>query len=55
MCLYNAGLSLAIVFPLALMWALPFWMSPVTSNLCTPLKTLKDELNATLRRRFLVK
>ncbi|XP_060733957.1 interleukin-34 [Tachysurus vachellii] len=38
---------------LGLMWALPFWMSPVTSNLCTSLTTLKDGLNATLRRRFL--
>ncbi|KAF4091594.1 hypothetical protein AMELA_G00038740 [Ameiurus melas] len=45
---------------LGLMWALPIWMccpspSPVSKNLplCTSLQTLKDQLNSSLRRRYL--
>ncbi|XP_053478996.1 interleukin-34 [Ictalurus furcatus] len=45
---------------LGLMWALPVWMSfpspsPISKNspLCTSLETLKDQLNSSLRRRYL--
>ncbi|KAB5574879.1 hypothetical protein PHYPO_G00214210 [Pangasianodon hypophthalmus] len=38
---------------LGLMWALPIWMSSLTPQFCTSLETLKDQLNLTLRRRYL--
>ncbi|KAG7333254.1 hypothetical protein KOW79_003389 [Hemibagrus wyckioides] len=43
---------LLMVF-LGLMWALPIWMSTLTPQFCTSLKTLEDRLNASLRKRYL--
>ncbi|KAF5895062.1 interleukin-34, partial [Clarias magur] len=36
-----------------LTWLLPIWMSHLTPEFCTSLETLKDQLNSSLRRRYL--
>ncbi|KAI5098167.1 interleukin-34 precursor, partial [Silurus meridionalis] len=38
---------------IGLLWALPIWVNSHTPEFCTSLETLKDQLNSSLRRRYL--